>query len=374
MICDFIGEPKFSSIPDVWTLPGRFLTASDASDSPNFRTELKKLEANMAALEEKQAFLDHEQELLDKEENLSKRTQKLKDFEKEVEEAEMMLDKRQNLVRQRSMTVEQLNHDLLTMKSELEERLTNIEQDEGVSDTVTHDNDQAPQQPLSPTASSNARHNWQVARRHLVDKVKLLEATVQRYRTQVASSTATITAKEMAIDRLVKENSSLREELDEKTKRIKKLESRLSLTIEDKSRSDKELNMLLEELQNIDLSTPQTILSQSEKQSHSSKLRPFKKQASSFSFFDQNGTSSKFSSSKPKRALSDKDIPDNKVTHIERDFHSDDCQYGRDITNGVFYDKESEHGRKNNAHKTLGTRIQREDRFDEAGSKACIVM
>ncbi|XP_053390495.1 uncharacterized protein LOC128553353 [Mercenaria mercenaria] len=139
----------------------------------------------------------------------------------------------------------------------------------------------------SPAASCKARRNWQLARRHLIDKVTLLETTIQRYRTQVASSSATITAKDIVISRLQKETTELRDKLELKDKKIEKLESQLAISAEDKASSERKLEMLLEELQNIDLNATAKLLCSPEKTPKSdsqNKRKLLKKENPVFSF------------------------------------------------------------------------------------------
>lgn len=80
----------------------------------------------------------------------------------------------------------------------------------------------------------------------------------------------------------------MRDELDMKEKRIKQLESQLALSIEDKTRSEKKLDMLLEELQNIDLNATSRVLFSPEKtplkSDKTNKRQLLKKQHSMFSF------------------------------------------------------------------------------------------
>ena len=82
--------------------------------------------------------------------------------------------------------------------------------------------------------------------------------------------------------------TELRDELDIKDKKIKKLETQLALSIEEKTRSERKLEMLLEELQNIDLNATAKVLSSPEKtpsKSDTTNKRKFmKKQHSMFSF------------------------------------------------------------------------------------------
>jgi intein-encoded DNA endonuclease-like protein len=73
-----------------------------------------------------------------------------------------------------------------------------------------------------------------------------------------------------------------------KEKKIKKLESQLALSLEDKTRSERKLEMLLEELQNIDLNATAKVLSSPEKtpskNDTTNKRKFMKKQHSMFSF------------------------------------------------------------------------------------------
>ncbi|XP_052767791.1 S phase cyclin A-associated protein in the endoplasmic reticulum-like isoform X2 [Mya arenaria] len=372
------------SSPPAEAAKGEPGSAPDASENPDFRSELRRLEENMAALERKQALLDSEEALLDKEENITKRSMRLQEFEKEVEEAETLLDRRQNIARRRSQTVEMLNHDLLTMKAELEERLDEAQaagEDGEEGGTYPNDansgeaSDQGSNFTNSSEASSKARRHWQLARRHLVDKVSLLEATVQRYRTQVASASANITAKDMVIDKLKKQNLAFSEEMEEKTKRIKQLEMRLSLTLEDKTRCEKKLDMLLDELQNIDLNATAKMLSTPEKPAGNTPGKQIKKQSSSFSFFShspKHSRSTHSGGSTPKRALSDKHIRDTTCPTISVSLHEEntdvetDGKQKEDVNGDVSMD--------DSGIEYSASGETRAELTDENGSKACLIM
>ncbi|XP_053394339.1 uncharacterized protein LOC128555594 isoform X2 [Mercenaria mercenaria] len=189
--------------------------APDVTEGKDYTNELNTLKENMQILEKKQKLLDQEEEIVEREEQLAKRQEKLKEYEKDVEEAEALLDKRQNIAKRRSQDVEFLNHDLLTIKQDLEESISSEERNMDSSETgkteASWEQTASDTSELinSPETSCKARRNWQLARRHLIDKVTLLETTIQRYRTQVASSSATITAKDMVISRLQKELNML---------------------------------------------------------------------------------------------------------------------------------------------------------------------
>jgi len=116
------------------------------------------------------------------------------------------------------------------------------------------------------------------------------------------------------------QNSTLTEQLDDKIKRVKHLESRLSLTIEEKTRCEKKLEMLLDELQNIDLSATAKMLSTPEQSPAKSEKRHkhLRKQISSFSFFSSSPRhkNNKDQNQTPKRASSEKDLPETVIPVI----------------------------------------------------------
>lgn len=56
------------------------------------------------------------------------------------------------------------------------------------------------------------------------------------------------------------QNAELKEEMNERDKRLKQMEDRLCMSIQEKTKSEEKLELLLEELQNIDLSTPTNTL------------------------------------------------------------------------------------------------------------------
>ncbi|CAL1542447.1 unnamed protein product, partial [Lymnaea stagnalis] len=79
--------------------------------------------------------------------------------------------------------------------------------------------------------SDRARKNWDMVRRNLMDKQHLLESTVQKYRSELASATSTIAGKDILIARLQSAAIQHEEELANKDKRIKQLETKLALTV-----------------------------------------------------------------------------------------------------------------------------------------------
>ncbi|KAL4238762.1 hypothetical protein ACF0H5_003470 [Mactra antiquata] len=346
-------------------------SAPEVTEDKYYAKDLQQLDTDMVTIERNQKLLDEEQTLDAREENLLKRQEKLKQYEKDVEEAELLLDKRQSIVRRRSEVVENLNEDLLSMKQELqaniEEAETELINNDAVEDHTDDSSDVSTTTTTTPTAtncntpetSSKARRHWQLARRHLVDKVTVLETTVSRYRAQVASSAAMITAKDITIARLQKQNEELLNAIESKEKKIKQIESRLSLTIEDKARSDKKLEMMLEELQNIDLSSTAKTFTSTEKTS--SKVPPnkrmLKKQISTFSFFtksEQNSVKSGSNVRLERRTSSAKSLAS--------DNHAGEENRNRDDNGQTIYKGRS----SSDTDLELGA--------DDISSKACCVM
>ncbi|KAK3578696.1 hypothetical protein CHS0354_008554 [Potamilus streckersoni] len=81
----------------------------------------------------------------------------------------------------------------------------------------------------------------------------LLESTVQKYRAELAFTTTSVTAKNFAIANLQEKIAELKEHLDDKDKKISQLETQLLLTFEDKQKTEKQFDALLDELENLDL-------------------------------------------------------------------------------------------------------------------------
>lgn len=154
--------------------------------------------------------------------------------------------------------------------------------------------------------------------------------------------------------------------MEVKDKRLKHLESQLSLTLEDKVRSDTKLDMLLEELQNIDLNATAKAIAKTERSSSKSesprKRKLLKKQLSTFSFFtksDHNTAKSGDDTKLRHRTSSDKSLT--RVGHSVQ-LNEDDEHEASSYPN-------VKKGRNLNSSDT-----NLEESLDEMGSKACVMM
>lgn len=155
------------------------------------------------------------------------------------------------------------------------------------------------------------------------------------------------------------QNASLKDELAEKEKRLKQLESRLTLSIQEKARSEEKLELLLEELQNIDLTSSSRMLANLEKPQTSSpsKKKVFSK-SSPFSFLSSahaSGSSASThlgfrKSSKANKPHMSKDTARETVTningHTNGNAHAVQDKPSSDSSESVDIDQDDENGSK----------------------------
>ncbi|XP_062614326.1 golgin subfamily A member 6-like protein 22 isoform X1 [Saccostrea cucullata] len=199
-----------------------------------WKTKLDNLQADMTYLEKKQAQLDREKEIVDKEDDLSQRLVSLENYEQEIEELESVLDRRQARCVKRQQSLQDLEEDLEQQKEELENNKERLEEAQEKSDP-----------------SSTARRHCQkcfkleIAKRGILEKQTVLESTVQKYRAELAAASSNSTAKEILINKLDEQVKSLHEQLEQKDKKIKNLESRLVLAIEDRKATFRSDSMAL---------------------------------------------------------------------------------------------------------------------------------
>ena len=155
------------------------------------------------------------------------------------------------------------------------------------------------------------------------------------------------------------QNAKLKDELNDKDKRMKQLEDRLTMSIQEKARSDEKLELLLEELQNIDLTSSSRMLRGPDKPSPSKKKALPK--SSPFSFL--TNSYNPHSSGRTQLSLR-KSAKNNKRNGAQASVSNTDVQ-----TNG------NAHAQSETCNSDKGTNGSvDEDQDDENGSKACSVM
>eukprot|EP00105_Crassostrea_gigas_P011864 XP_011427693.1 PREDICTED: MAR-binding filament-like protein 1 isoform X2 [Crassostrea gigas] len=185
-----------------------------------WKTKLDTLQADMTYLEKKQAQLDREQQLVDKEDELSQRLVNIESYEQEIEELESVLDRRQARCVKRQQSLQDMEEELDQQRLEIEDNKQRLEETQEKSDP-----------------STTARKHWEIAKRGILEKQTVLESTVQKYRAELASASSNITGKDILISKLDDQVKSLHQQLDEKDKKIRNLESRLVLSIEESRKS-----------------------------------------------------------------------------------------------------------------------------------------
>ncbi|KAL8619646.1 hypothetical protein ACOMHN_019701 [Nucella lapillus] len=154
------------------------------------------------------------EELEDLEEKLTTRQTDLMDYEKEILEVETMLNQRQAICERRQSALLALDEELQSLREDIFNKKENLKSD-------------------SDTNVERARKNWDLVRRHLTDKQAMLEAAVQRYRTQIASSNAALGAKDTLVAHLQKQLRETHETLKAKEKKVNHLENKLVLATEE---------------------------------------------------------------------------------------------------------------------------------------------
>lgn len=185
-----------------------------------WKTKLDNLQADMTYLEKKQAQLDKEQQLVDKEDELSQRLVSLESYEQEIEELESVLDRRQARCVKRQQSLQDMEEELDQQRIEIEDNKQRLEESQEKTDP-----------------SVTARKHWEIAKRGILETQSVLESTVQKYRAELASASSNITGKDILISKLDDQVKSLHQQLEEKDKKIRNLESRLVLSIEESRKS-----------------------------------------------------------------------------------------------------------------------------------------
>ncbi|PVD26095.1 hypothetical protein C0Q70_13763 [Pomacea canaliculata] len=82
---------------------------------------------------------------------------------------------------------------------------------------------------IPETTADRARKNWEVIRRNLLDRQHLLEATVNKYRSELAAATSALAGKDIIIAQLHKQLTDLREHLEGQDSKFEQMESQLLL-------------------------------------------------------------------------------------------------------------------------------------------------
>ncbi|ESO94164.1 hypothetical protein LOTGIDRAFT_161366 [Lottia gigantea] len=178
-------------------------------------SELQGLAESMEYLQHKQVILDKETELLNREEEIEKKQKYLEDFEHEIQDIELMLRHRQAICDRRQAALNSFDEELNNLKIEIEETKDEMEK-EGID---------------TSTASERAKENWEATKRNMLDKQQVLENTVQKYRTELATTASALVGKDILIQKLnekVKENE---DQFHEKDKKIKSLEMKLEIAL-----------------------------------------------------------------------------------------------------------------------------------------------
>ncbi|XP_022332536.2 uncharacterized protein LOC111130113 isoform X2 [Crassostrea virginica] len=185
-----------------------------------WKTKLDSLQADMTFLEKKQAQLDREQQMVDKEDELSKRLVSIENYEREIEELEAVLDKRQTRCVKRQQSLQEMEEELDHQRVEFENNKQQLEDAQEKADP-----------------SVTARKHWEIAKRGILETQSVLESTVQKYRAELASASSNITGKDILINKLDQQVKSLHEQLEQKDRKIRNLESRLVFAIEESQKS-----------------------------------------------------------------------------------------------------------------------------------------
>ncbi|XP_041353445.1 plectin-like [Gigantopelta aegis] len=198
---------------------------------PQLQEQLKLLESSMEFFQHKQKILDEEMDLLNREEALARKQKDLEEYEKEIIEVEAMLNQRQAISSRRQKHLATLDEELFSLRRELEETKEQISQD----------------QTTGATTSEKAQKNWEIVRRNLIDKQHLLELTVQRYRSELASASSNIAGKEIIIAKMTHQLGEKEDLIEAKDRKIKQLESKLAIALNETRLMEDHLQRVLRE-------------------------------------------------------------------------------------------------------------------------------
>ncbi|XP_050406315.1 lamin-like protein isoform X2 [Patella vulgata] len=182
---------------------------------PELESELQGLSQSMEYLQHKQIVLDKEADLLNREEDIEKKQKHLEDYEQEIQDVEIMLRHRKALCDRRQVALITLDEELNKLKHEIEETKDQMEKD-GIDTT---------------TASERAKQNWEMLRRNMMDKQNVLESTVQKYRSELASAASRMVGKDILIQKLQEQLKDQEDVLKVKDKKLKNLELKLELAL-----------------------------------------------------------------------------------------------------------------------------------------------
>ncbi|XP_025104671.1 centrosomal protein of 290 kDa-like isoform X2 [Pomacea canaliculata] len=160
-----------------------------------------------------QRMQDCEAELMAKEESLAAKRRDLLQYEQEIIEVESMLNHRHTICERRQQTLAALDEELEVLRGEMEHKHVHL-QTSGV---------------IPETTADRARKNWEVIRRNLLDRQHLLEATVNKYRSELAAATSALAGKDIIIAQLHKQLTDLREHLEGQDSKFEQMESQLLL-------------------------------------------------------------------------------------------------------------------------------------------------
>ncbi|XP_048259830.1 cytoskeletal protein Sojo-like isoform X2 [Haliotis rufescens] len=205
------------------------VVSEEGSLRDELKEELKEMETSMEFFQQKQKILDQEMELLNKEDELSKKQKDLEEYEKEIQEVESLLNQRQAICDRRQKHLVVLDEELQSLRQDLEESKEQMQQEVAANGTEHHSERARKNCALSPRL--RGEEDWDIVRRNLMDKQHLLEATVQKYRSELASASSNIAGKEILIGKLQQQLTETEGMVIVSEKKIKQLETKLAFSV-----------------------------------------------------------------------------------------------------------------------------------------------
>ncbi|XP_046578670.1 coiled-coil domain-containing protein 18-like isoform X2 [Haliotis rubra] len=193
------------------------VVSEEANLRDELKEEMKEMESSMEFFQQKQKILDQEMELLNKEDELSKKHKELEEYEKEIQEVESLLNQRQAICDRRQKHLIVLDEELQSLRQDLVESKEQMQQEVAANGAENN--------------SEKARKNWDIVRRNLMDKQHLLEATVQKYRSELASASSNIAGKDIMIAKLQQQLTETEGMVIVSERKIKQLETKLAFSV-----------------------------------------------------------------------------------------------------------------------------------------------
>ncbi|XP_046578668.1 spindle pole body component 110-like isoform X1 [Haliotis rubra] len=206
------------------------VVSEEANLRDELKEEMKEMESSMEFFQQKQKILDQEMELLNKEDELSKKHKELEEYEKEIQEVESLLNQRQAICDRRQKHLIVLDEELQSLRQDLVESKEQMQQ-EVAANGAENNSEKARKNCSALSPRLRGEEDWDIVRRNLMDKQHLLEATVQKYRSELASASSNIAGKDIMIAKLQQQLTETEGMVIVSERKIKQLETKLAFSV-----------------------------------------------------------------------------------------------------------------------------------------------